>query len=289
MMGLSGLYRVQPSPLDETKLQEELRTSNTNSTPSAATATPINPVAYTKRLAEAKAEALAKAELYHTEPNINLEGQQQTQQKQKQKEVVVVLYLGSDTIVEIDDEILEKPNSVEEARAMLSTMSGRQHHVHTGVALYGVVVVVDRKKKPTTVVSQDDGSGRIGSDTDTDTSSSSSTINNIPNNTKDDTNSSDGGGGRVVTTLLTSFVETATVEFAQLSLQDIDAYIETGEPMDKAGSYGIQGIGGQFVTNITGDFFTVMGLPMHRTSTMLASALSSSSSSSSAFESRPSP
>ena len=45
--------------------------------------------------------------------------------------------------------------------------------------------------------------------------------------------------------------------------------------MDKAGSYGIQGIGGQLVSQITGDFFTVMGLPMHRTSRHLAQALQS--------------
>mmetsp|Transcript_31178 Transcript_31178/g.75365 ORF Transcript_31178/g.75365 Transcript_31178/m.75365 type:complete len:160 (+) Transcript_31178:3-482(+) len=159
---------------------------------------------------------------------------------------------------------------------MLSTMSGRQHHVHTGVALYGVVVV--EENPPTTSQGQD------GSSSNANTNTSSNTINN-PHTKEDDTSDGD-----LVVTLLTSFVETATVQFAELSLQDIDAYIETGEPIDKAGSYGIQGIGGQFVTNITGDFFTVMGLPMHRTSTMLASALSSSSpSSSSSFESNASP
>lgn len=73
--------------------------------------------------------------------------------------------------------------------------------------------------------------------------------------------------------LLSSFTESANVLFSNLCDQDIEAYVASGEPMDKAGSYGIQGIGGQIVQNITGDFFTVMGLPMHQTSKHLALAL----------------
>lgn len=60
--------------------------------------------------------------------------------------------------------------------------------------------------------------------------------------------------------LLTSFVDTAKVSFSSLQMDDIEAYIRTGEPMDKAGAYGIQGIGGQFVESIEGDFFTVSRL-----------------------------
>ena len=73
--------------------------------------------------------------------------------------------------------------------------------------------------------------------------------------------------------LLTSFIDSASVLFADLSDEDIRAYVETGECMDKAGAYGIQAIGGQFVVKVEGDFFTVMGLPMHRVSVELASAI----------------
>ena len=60
-------------------------------------------------------------------------------------------------------------------------------------------------------------------------------------------------------------VEEATrVTFAPLSDNEIDAYIATGEPFDKAGAYGIQGIGGRFVTRIEGCYFNVMGLPLAR-------------------------
>jgi septum formation protein len=73
--------------------------------------------------------------------------------------------------------------------------------------------------------------------------------------------------------LMFSFTDTAKVKFASLTRDDIKSYIETNEPMDKAGSYGIQGIGGQLVECMEGDFFTVMGLPMHRLSKHLNSAI----------------
>jgi septum formation protein len=57
--------------------------------------------------------------------------------------------------------------------------------------------------------------------------------------------------------LLSSFTDAAQVEFVPLSEDDIRSYVATGEPMDKSGSYGIQGIGGQLIHSINGDFFTV--------------------------------
>ena len=63
--------------------------------------------------------------------------------------------------------------------------------------------------------------------------------------------------------------ERTSVRFRELTEREILAYIETGEPMDKAGSYGAQGIGSLFVEGIEGDFFNVMGLPLCRLSKML--------------------
>lgn len=54
----------------------------------------------------------------------------------------------------------------------------------------------------------------------------------------------------------------AEVTFRALSDAEIAAYIETGEPMDKAGAYGIQGYGAMLVSHLDGDFFCVMGLPV---------------------------
>ena len=59
-----------------------------------------------------------------------------------------------------------------------------------------------------------------------------------------------------------SAVETVTVEFHALTTADIDRYIATGEPMDKAGAYGIQGFGATIVRRVDGDYFAVMGLPL---------------------------
>ena len=52
------------------------------------------------------------------------------------------------------------------------------------------------------------------------------------------------------------------VTFRTLCDEELRAYIKTGEPMDKAGSYGIQGYGAMFVKCIEGDYFSVMGLPL---------------------------
>lgn len=187
MMGLAGKYTCEPPPLDESSLQAQLVKQN------------LHPTEYTRLLAEAKANSLAE-------------------EHAQKDNMSPVFYLGSDTVVEIDDCILEKPKDANEAKAMLKRLSGRQHKVHTGVAIYCL--------SPKAEIS-----------------------------------------------LVSSFTESANVIFANLSDEDIDAYVASGEPMDKAGSYGIQGIGGQFVSQIEGDFFTVMGLPMHQTSRHLAQAL----------------
>jgi septum formation protein len=181
MMGLRGKYTAFPSPLDETSLQQVLQNED--------------PKVYTRLLAESKAKALAET-LTTSVPT---------------------LVLGSDTIVELGGEILEKPSNYDAAVRMLRQLSARFHQVHTGVAIY---VVANNEIQ-----------------------------------------------------LFTSFTETANVLFADLSEEDIHAYVQTGEPMDKAGAYGIQAIGGQFVVKVEGDFFTVMGLPMHRVSAELTRAI----------------
>jgi septum formation protein len=70
---------------------------------------------------------------------------------------------------------------------------------------------------------------------------------------------------------LVSDAEEVSVTFRDLTDDDIRAYIMTGEPMDKAGAYGIQGYGATIVERVDGDYFAVMGLPLNRLTRLLES------------------
>ncbi len=117
--------------------------------------------------------------------------------------------IGSDTVVVIDDTILNKPVDTDDAVRMLRLLRGRTHIVHTAVC-----VILD-------------GAEAAG-------------------------------------------VESVSVTFRDLSDAELVAYVATGEPMDKAGAYGIQGFGATIVERIDGDFFAVMGLPIVRLTRLFA-------------------
>lgn len=68
-----------------------------------------------------------------------------------------------------------------------------------------------------------------------------------------------------------TFTEQTKIRFRSLSEAEICAYVATGEPMDKAGAYGIQGLAGLFVSGMDGDYYNVMGLPICRLTQVLRS------------------
>ena len=113
------------------------------------------------------------------------------------------LVMGFDTLVIMDDLILGKPKSKEEAKHFLQILSGKTHRVLTGCAII---------KK---------------------------------------------GYSK-------SFFTESSVTFWDISNEEIDKYIETKEPLDKAGAYGIQDHGARFVKQISGDYFTIVGFPISR-------------------------
>ena len=115
------------------------------------------------------------------------------------------LVLTADTVVEIDGDILNKPESAEQARAMLRRLSGRTHVVITAFAVAHRKVVIES----TPIQSR--------------------------------------------------------VTFRKLTDDVIDAYIASGEPFDKAGAYGIQGKGADFILHVEGSWSNVMGLPVDET------------------------
>lgn len=112
-------------------------------------------------------------------------------------------FIGSDTIVVRDDNILGKPADATEAASMLASLSGRSHLVISGYAVH------DREKQKT----------------------------------------------------LSSAI-TTRVFFKKLTNREIEGYIATDEPFDKAGAYAIQGIGSFMVLKIEGSYTNVVGLPL---------------------------
>ena len=117
--------------------------------------------------------------------------------------------VAADTVVVLDGEMLGKPGTPDVAAAMLTRLSGRTHHVVTGVAVSGPV-------------------------------------------------------GRASTTVSTE------VTWRTLSEDEIATYVATGEPLDKAGGYGLQGGGADFVTALVGSRDNVIGLPVTTTLELLA-------------------
>jgi len=123
------------------------------------------------------------------------------------------IVIGSDTTVVLDDKVLNKPSSKQEACEMLHALSGRTHVVYTGLALAWQVA------------------GVLG---------------------------------------FAATHSATQVTFRELSSLEIDAYVEGGSPMDKAGAYGIQDdFGAVFVQSIHGCYYTVVGLPIEKLYTML--------------------
>jgi septum formation protein len=119
--------------------------------------------------------------------------------------------IGADTIVVLDGQVYGKPVDENDARCMLTALSGRQHQVITGIA----VVTGDK--------------------------------------------------------IWTDFVVT-NVKFGGIKAREIESYLTSGEPMDKAGAYAIQGRGALFVESISGCYANVVGLPLNKLSNLLKKA-----------------
>uniref|UniRef100_A0A3B4AG75 Uncharacterized protein n=1 Tax=Periophthalmus magnuspinnatus TaxID=409849 RepID=A0A3B4AG75_9GOBI len=117
------------------------------------------------------------------------------------------MVIGADTIVSVDGLILEKPTDKDDAYRMLSSLSGKEHSVFTGVA-----IVLCHGKEDYQLI---------------------------------------------------DFYEETKVKFADLSEDMLWEYINSGEPMDKAGGYGIQALGGMLVEYVHGDFLNVVGFPLN--------------------------
>lgn len=148
------------------------------------------------------------------------------------------LVIGSDTVVSAGNRILEKPRDKEEAREMIGLLAGRGHEVYTAVTLLsfskgdileGDAPTYDGKgENPEEILRLAEIFSKKG--------------------------------------LLHQKTFTATTEVMvyPMTTEEIEDYISTNEPYDKAGAYAIQGRFSRFIEGIKGDYFTVMGLPSGR-------------------------
>lgn len=171
-----------------------------------------DPIAYVTRLAREKAEVVFREIAANGREKFGAE-----------EESLVVL--GADTTVTLDNHILGKPEDAADAARMLRMLSGRSHHVITGVAVVtaeGVEVAA----------------------------------------------------------------EVTAVRFLTLTDEEIAAYVATGEPMDKAGAYAIQGMAARWIPRVEGCYFNVVGLPLALVCTLLEGCEAKNSSRASANRSR---
>ena len=154
--------------------------------------------------------------------------------------------IGADTIVVLDGTVFGKPADAPDAVRMLHALSGRTHQVITGVC----VVRKSERSVPTVILSERSESKNPA--TGRNSTQGPSTL-PLRGSAQDDR-----GCG------VTLFAEVTDVTFRDLTDDEINVYIATGEPLDKAGAYGIQGLGGALVDHIDGDFDNVVGLPVTR-------------------------
>jgi len=176
-------FTIKLADIDERALETDLETRN------------VPAIEVSEELASAKAHAVFEM----------------LDQDSRASSVVI----GADTSVILDDVIYGKPESQEDAKRMLTNLSGRKHVVATGVSLVF-----------------------------------------------------EGGEKR--------FTDVSLVEFYPLDDYQknvIERYIESGDPMDKAGAYGIQTGGALLVRGIEGDFLNVVGLPVARLARELSSVI----------------
>jgi septum formation protein len=162
--------------------------------------------------------------------------------------------LGADTIVVVNGTILGKPTGNEDAARMLRLLSGRVHEVITGVCLVGPGVSNNVSGgAPGLAGFARPGSSLAGREAEQPSQNATHGL---------------ATGNRQLATAS----ETTLVTMCELSDDEIRAYVATGEPMDKAGAYAIQGIASRWIPRIEGDYSNVVGLPVALVYRMLRDA-----------------
>lgn len=164
------------------------------------------------------------------------------------------IVIGSDTVVAVDNEILEKPRDREDAKRMIELIQGRSHDVYTGVTLIYIPkeVLENRGVK--------EGNKYL------------ELFKILENQMNEEDNKEEiSGPGDIIRGLLNenklivrTFSEKTEVSVYPMNEVEVEGYISTLEPYDKAGAYAIQGRFSAYIEKINGDYSTVVGLPAGR-------------------------
>lgn len=165
-----------------------------------------------------------------------------------------ILVIGADTVVALEGNILGKPSDSEDATRMLKELSGRSHEVYTGVTLLYRSGTVHRS-----------GTGLVDEVSPMAQVHRHSVAGNDSSGHPADGESCTGSAGDTGSSVCRkTFHERTKVVFCPLTEEEISDYVSSGECLDKAGAYGIQGIFARYVQGIEGDYNNVVGLPVGR-------------------------
>ena len=164
------------------------------------------------------------------------------------------IVIGSDTVVAVDNEILEKPRDREDARRMIELIQGRSHDVYTGVTL----IYIPKEVLENRGVKEGNKYLEI--------------FKILENQMNEEDNKEEiSGPGDIIRGLLNedklivrTFSEKTEVSVYPMNEAEVEGYISTLEPYDKAGAYAIQGRFSAYIEKINGDYSTVVGLPAGR-------------------------
>ena len=163
--------------------------------------------------------------------------------------------LAADTAVVLDEQVLGKPRDEGHAIAMLRALSGRMHRVISAVAIAGIRA-------------GDAGNGLADTDGHGPAAGSAAGSGADPGADPDADPGADPGADdtpRVMTSV-------SRVWFREITPDERRSYCASGEPLDKAGAYAIQGRAAIFVARLDGSFSAVMGLPLFETASLLREA-----------------
>lgn len=179
------------------------------------------------------------------------------------------LVIGADTVVTLYDEIMEKPKDEEDAFEMLKKLSGLKHTVFTGVALVTKTKHLPHQIQKQHSLSDPSPNNSLKSHKPQDSSTLAAPTATTPTETTPPVSTglqqlSAQSSVDAKDYLVTTFHESTDVTMAELNDDVIKGYIATGEPFDKAGSYAIQCNGATLVEQIKGDYYNVVGMPLHR-------------------------